>query len=188
MKTTIDSLSHQEVELCKYVDSLAGSMDLKDEQLQAHGIYDQSLNIHKSYLDLFFNTAQEETQLEILKRLIFLNWYAMVTPPWCSGIQDLDRSTVFDSYAILNDYLSNNKIDEEFKWMLSYYSSWDFAILSFSEDKLSALTNFVKEVDPSILHAPKKELPKGTMITEGRWVCIGSAVRLKRIRFLNDIQ
>jgi hypothetical protein len=169
MKTTIDSLSNQELELYNYTVSLQEMTDMDDieKKLKEGGIFRQYQRIHKSYLDLFFSTAHEETKLEILKRLIFLNWYAIVEPPWLSGIQDLDRSTVFKSFSILNDYLTNNKIDKEFKWMLSYYSSWDFAMLPFSAG-LNALTKFVKEVDTSILHAPKKELPKGTMDNRGQ--------------------
>jgi hypothetical protein len=169
MKTTIDSLSNQELELYNYTVSLQEMTDMDDieKKLKEGGIFRQYQRIHKSYLDLFFSTAHEETKLEILKRLIFLNWYAIVEPPWLSGIQDLDRSTVFKSFSILNDYLTNNKIDKEFKWMLSYYSSWNFVMLPFSAS-LNALTKFVKEVDTSILHVPKKELPKGTMDNRGQ--------------------
>ncbi|WP_285059145.1 hypothetical protein [Pedobacter ginsengisoli] len=43
------------------------------------------------------------------------------------------------------------------------YASWDYSILEFSERKLGALTKFVKEVDGTVLHAPKNQLLKGTM-------------------------
>lgn len=168
MKITIDSLSIQELKLYNYTDSLKGTMDQMEKQLQARGIFDQYREIHKSYLDLFFNTENEETKLEILKRLVFLNWYGIIEPSCFTGIQDLDSSIIFESYSILNEYLIDNKIDKEFKWMLSYYSSWDFAILPFSENNLSALTKFVKEVDTTILACPKKQLPKGTMDNRGQ--------------------
>lgn len=99
---------------------------------------------------------------------MFLNWYGIIEPSCFTGIQDLDSSIIFESYSILNEYLIDNKIDKEFKWMLSYYSSWDFAILPFSENNLSALTKFVKEVDTTILACPKKQLPKGTMDNRGQ--------------------
>jgi len=168
MLATIESLSTRELELYNYTLTLAGSMDSMDEQLQKHGIFDQYRNIHKRYLNLFFNTEPEETKLEILKRLIFLNWYALVEPSCYTGILELDHSTVVTSYSILNEYLVGNKIDKEFKWMLSHYSSWDFTILPFSEDGLIALTTFVKEVDTTVLSAPKKEIPKGTMDNRGQ--------------------
>ncbi|WP_431293965.1 hypothetical protein [Pedobacter sp. P26] len=168
MEMTIDSLSNQELELYNYTGSLKGTIDQMEEQLQERGIYDKYKNIHKIYLDLFFNTENEETKLEILKRLIFLNWYAQVEPGCYKGIQDLDHTVVFESYSILNEYLIDNKIDKEFTWMLSYYSSWNFAILPFSENNLNALTRFVKEVHTAVLSCPKKQLPKGSMDNRGQ--------------------
>ncbi|MBT2564418.1 hypothetical protein J7E50_19725 [Pedobacter sp. ISL-68] len=168
MKTTIDSLSSQELELYNYTGSLKGTIDQMEEQLQGHGIYDQYRNIHNSYFDLFFNTDNQETKLEILKRLVFLNWYGIIEPSYFTGIQELDNSIILESFTILNEYLLSNKIDEEFKWMLSYYSSWDFSILPFSENNLSALTKFVEEVDTTVLACPKKQLPKGTMDNRGQ--------------------
>lgn len=168
MEITIDSLANQELELYNHTDSLKGTMDQMEEQLQEHGIYDQYRNIHNSYLDLFFNTENEETKLEILKRLVFLNWYGIIEPSYFTGVKDLENSIILESYTILNEYLLSNKIDEEFKWMLSYYSSWGFAILPFSENNLCALTKFVREVDTALLACPKKLLPKGTMDNRGQ--------------------
>jgi hypothetical protein len=167
MQITIDTLSKLELDLYNYAESLDGDMDSRNKQLQEEGIFDQYKNLHQSYLDLFFDTKDEEIQLEILKRLIFLNWYSLVEPSCYTGIQDLDNRVVFESYSILNEYLIDNKIDKEFIWMLSYYSSWDFAILPFSENNLNALTRFVKEVDTA-LSCPQKQLPKGSMDNRGQ--------------------
>jgi hypothetical protein len=168
MKTVIDNLADEELELYNYAGSLTGTMSGRIEQLNVRNVFGKYRNIHKSYLDLFFHTDNDETKLEILKRLIFLNWYSLAEPRYYTGIEDLDRSIIFDSYSILNDYLTDNKIDTEFKWMLSYYSSWDYTILTFSEDKLNALTKFVKKADNSILHAPQNQLIKGTMDNRGQ--------------------
>ncbi|MGN7989261.1 hypothetical protein ACTJKC_18080 [Pedobacter sp. 22226] len=168
MQITIDTLSNLELELYEYAESLNGNMDHRDKQLQEEGIFDQYRNLHKSYLDLFLNAKDEETKLEILKRLIFLNWYAQVEPSCYTGIQDLDNAVVFESYSILNEYLINHKTDQEFTWMLSYYSGWDFTILPFSELSLDALTKFVKEADHTVLASPIKHLPKGSMNNRGQ--------------------
>ena len=168
MQITIDTLSNLELNLYNYADSLDGDMDSRDKQLQEKGIFDQYRNLYQSYLDLFFDTKDEEIQLEILKRLIFLNWYALVEPSCYTGIQDLDNAAIFESYSILNEYLINNKTDKEFTWMLSYYSSWDFTILPFSELNLNALTKFVREADTTVLACPKKQLPKGSMHNRGQ--------------------
>ncbi|MGQ7852787.1 hypothetical protein ACUN24_00910 [Pedobacter sp. WC2501] len=168
MQITIDTLSKLELDLYNYAEYLDGDMDSKGKQLQEEGIFDQYKNLHQSYLDLFLDAKDEETKLEILKRLIFLNWYAQVEPSCYTGIHDLDHAVVLESYSILNEYLIDNKIDKEFTWMLSYYSSWDFAILPFSQNNLNTLRRFVKEVDTAVLSCPKKQLPKGTMDNRGQ--------------------
>lgn len=165
---SLDNLSEQELVLYEYAESLSGDMDEMDSHLHERGIFDQYRNIHKSYLKLFFEIENEANKLEVLKRLIFLNWYALIEPNCYTGIHDLDESTVFESYAILNDYIIHHKMDKEFTWMLSYYSCWDFTILPFSESRLDALTRFVKTVDTTVLYAPKKQLPKGAMDNRGQ--------------------
>ena len=165
--TEIDTLSGNEFEVYNYTESLDGTMAGITEKLATEGIFEKYRNIHRNYLDLYLRISDEEAKIEILKRLIFLNWYSLVEPSCYTGIEDLDRITVFESYSILNHYLVNGKIDIEFKWMLSYYSSWDYTILEFSENKLEALTKFVKKADTSILSTPKNQLPKGTMDNRG---------------------
>lgn len=168
MKTEIDILSDREIEIWDYAESQNGMMDFVTEKLSAEGIFEQYRNIHKSYLELYFRIDEEAIKLEILKRLIFLNWYGLVEPSCYTGIEDLDNATVSESYSFLNQYLIDRKIDAEFKWMLSFYSSWDYTILPFSENKLEALTAFVKGVDTSILSCPKNQLPKGLMDNRGQ--------------------
>ncbi|QPH40074.1 hypothetical protein [Pedobacter endophyticus] len=168
MKTEIDFLSDKEVEIWNYAESQNGTMDFLTEKLSAEGIFEQYRNIHKSYLELYSRIDEETIKLEILKRLIFLNWYALVEPSCYTGIEDLDNATASESYSILDQYLIDGKIDSEFKWMLSFYSSWDYTILPFSENKLEALTAFVKGVDTSILSCPKNQLPKGVMDNRGQ--------------------
>lgn len=170
MKAAIDYLSDKELELYKYVKSLEGTMNSRTRQLAEKGVFDQYRTIHKNYLDLFFHTDNDETKMEILKRLIFLNWYSLVEHSCYTGIEELDRSIIFHSYSILNNCLigNDNEIDTEFKWMLSYYCSWDYAILEFSKNRLETLTQFVKGVDGSISHAPKNQLPKGCMDGRGQ--------------------
>lgn len=148
--------------------SLNGTIESITEKLATEGIFEKYRNIHKNYLNLYLRIGDEEVKIEILKRLIFLNWYSMLEPSCFTGIDDLDPRTVFESYSILDHYLFSGKIDAEFKWMLSYYSSWDYTILEFSENKLEALTDFVKKVDTSILSFPKNQLPKGAMDRRGQ--------------------
>jgi hypothetical protein len=145
MSTTIENLSDREFELYKHVFALSGSIEDKHHQLTIDGTYDMYKEIHSNYFDLFLSTGNDGEKIEILKRLIFLNWYSFIEPSFFTGIGDLDKSIIFKSYSILNDYLLDHKIDNELRFMLSNYSSFEWPILDFSEGKLSELTRFVKK-------------------------------------------
>ena len=168
MKTEIDILSDRELEILDYAESQTGSIEVKTEKLAAEGIFAEYQSIYKGYLDLYHRIINEDTRLEILKRLIFLNWYVKVEPSCYTGIDDLETTAVFETYSILDQYLIDKELDTEFKWMLSFYSSWDYTILTFAENKLEALTLFVKAVDTSISSFPKNQLPKGMMDNRGQ--------------------
>jgi len=84
-------------------------------------------------------------KLEALKRLIFLNWYVQAEHFCFTGINGLDKKTMSTSFKILNEYIAQGKLDKEFTWMLSYYSSWDWIILEFSEPELAELTDLLNQ-------------------------------------------
>lgn len=168
MKHTLDNLSDNECQLYKDTISLSGTIEDRTQQLSENGTYDKYREIHQQYFDLLNTTADDKIKIEVLKRLTFLNWYSILEPGCFTGVGNLDKQTIFNSFSILNDYIKENKLDPEFIWMLSYYACWDWIILTFSENKLDELTNFVKTVDASILHVPKHQLPKGSMDNRGQ--------------------
>ena len=168
MKTEIDILSDKEVEILGYAKSQKGTMDFVIEKLSAEGIFEQYRNVHKSYLELYLRSNDEAIKLEIIKRLIFLNWYALVEPSCYTGIGDLDVAAVSESYSILHQYLMAGKIDTEFKWMLSFYVSLYYAILPFLDKRLETLTAFVKEVDTSALSFPQDHMLEAEMVNRGQ--------------------
>ena len=168
MTFTLDNLSSMEYDLYKDISFQEGEFKYLTEQLTTNGTFDKYREIHRNYYELYCTTLDEEIKLESLKRLIFLNWYSVIEPICFTGIDNLDNKTVFDSFSNLDDYIKDKKLDKEFIWMLSYYSSWEWTILPFSENKLDELTNFVKSVDTSILHVPKHQLPKGAMNSRGQ--------------------
>ncbi len=131
-------------------------------------LYDDYKSIHNEYLNVLEDSDDETVKLEALKRLIFLNGYSALEPNYLTGIEELDDKTIFNAYEILNAYIKDGKLDQEFKWMLSYYSSWDFLIFHYSEDKLYELTAFVKSVNTSIRCHPSKELRMKAMNNRGQ--------------------
>jgi hypothetical protein len=167
MQHTLHNLSDREWELYNITISLEGTMENKERQLTENGTFDKYRIIHKDYYELCDSSYDAETALESLKRLIFLNWYSILEPSFLTGMENLNNDTIFKSFAKLNDYIHNNKLDEEFKWMLSFYSSWDYLILTYSENKLPALTNFIKSINHTLSHIPA-ELSEESMRNRGQ--------------------
>jgi hypothetical protein len=176
MNATLDSLSALETTLYKEVAATTGPMEAIDLQLRAKGIYVAYQNVHQQYLTLLEQVTAPLIRLEALKRLTFLNWYSWVEPPCFTGLGELDQETVRDAYARLNTYLLRQQPDQELHWMLSYYSSWDYALLHYAEPELPALAAFVKSVDTLLPYyeqnRPEQMTNRGRM---GRyWQSIGS--------------
>ena len=134
MKHALDQLSDNEWQLYKDTISLSGTMEDITQQLSENGTYDKYREIHQQYLELLNTAADDKIKSEALKRLTFLNWYSILEPSCFTGIDNFDNKIIFNSFSILNDCIKDNKLDAEFIWMLSYYSSWDWIILSSSEN------------------------------------------------------
>lgn len=168
MKLSLNNLSDKEMQLYSATISLNGTMEEMEQQLIGNGIFDQYKEVHRQYLELCNETTEFQIKLECIKRLIFLHWYSLSEPNCYTGIQNLDNAIILNSYELLNNFIKHNKLDEELSWMLSYYSTWEWVILPFSENNLTELTKFVKGVDGSILNVPENRLPKGSMDNRGQ--------------------
>lgn len=64
--------------------------------------------------------------MEALKRAVFLSCYLCIEPACYTGLNDLNPEAVSKTMSCLNEYLLNGMADAELKWMLRYYSVWDF--------------------------------------------------------------
>jgi hypothetical protein len=125
--------------------------------------------IHNEYLNIYKTSDDLAVKTEALKRLIFLNWHYMAQASILTGITELDDDTMFEAYEILNDILKTNSLDDEFKWMLAFYSKWDYTIFEFSEDgHLDELTAFVKEHRWEKRQPPTKEHTENKMDNRGK--------------------
>jgi hypothetical protein len=124
--------------------------------------------IHNAYLNLYKESDDATIKTETLKRLIFLNWYYLAEPNLLTGISELHDDTMFEAYKTLNGLLQADQLDDEFKWMLAFYSKWDYTIFQFSEDGLDELTAFVKENRWVVRQPPAKELIEGKMDNRGQ--------------------
>jgi hypothetical protein len=153
MNATLDALSKQEIKLHDEAANITGLIEQREQQLVDRGVFDEYKRLHQQYLVLFNHTPDPSIRLEALKRLVFLNWYALAEPAFITGINELDEETVQAAFAILNSYLIQHQLDHELHWMLSYYAACcDWAFLTYTEPGLPELTAFVTAVDTSISH------------------------------------
>ena len=165
---SIDYLSDQECKIYRWTNSLLnGTRNEKDLIFKNEAEIDYK-KIQLYYFDILIQSEHEFIKLEVLKRLTFLNWIFMLEPDFFTGIIELDESTVFNSYEILDIYIRKDKLDDELTWMLKYYSAWEYIIYNHSEGRLDALTTFAKSADTSESGLPRRKLPKGTMDNRGQ--------------------
>jgi hypothetical protein len=125
-------------------------------------------DVHNAYLALHNSTQYEEIKTETIKRMVFLNWYYMAEPPMLTGMTELDHETITASYQLLNNLIKAGKLDEEFTWMLAFYSTWGFVILEFSEPAMPELTAFAEHYRWSVRQPPKKEQLGAVMDNRGQ--------------------
>ncbi|RZL08537.1 MAG: hypothetical protein EOO62_15125 [Hymenobacter sp.] len=172
--------SDQEQQLYQYAASLQGTMEDKAQHLRESGVFAAYRQLHTQYLVAFHAAADDASRLELLKRLTFINWYHLAEPSCFTGIDDLDEATIRAVYALLDEYLRHDKLDAELRWMLAYYASWEYTILTFIDEGLTALPAFVQEHASSSAPAPYHQLPKHSMDHRGQlgkyWQAVGVEV------------
>jgi len=125
----IDELSTKEQNLYSSVIELEGTVEEKSDKVIYFGIAKDYREIHKEYSRL------AKSDLEALKRGLFLMWYSIAEPTWLTGIADLDEDSEERIIKILDRRLKRGITDFELDWMLDYYSGWDFVFERFTEFK-----------------------------------------------------
>jgi hypothetical protein len=168
MTITLNKLSQNELRIYNEAGYQQRHTGVEIVDTSNEWLYKDYKSIHNEYLSLFDQSSEIFIKIEALKRLIFLNWNFFVEDYYFTGIKELDEATIVSSYEILNDYIRDDRLDDELNWMLSFYSSWDYFIFQYSENKLNELTTFVKKVDTFKINYPKKALPKGIMGNRGQ--------------------
>ncbi|MFD2144296.1 hypothetical protein [Mucilaginibacter antarcticus] len=125
-------------------------------------------DIHNAYLELHNRTLDQVFKTETLKRMVFLNWYYMAEPAMLTGMTDLDHETILASYQLLNDLIKAGELDEEFTWMLAFYSTWGFVIMEFSEPNMPELTAFAEKYRWTVRQPPLKKQLGAVMENRGQ--------------------
>lgn len=118
-------LERKENELCSIVCDIHGTMEHKFEQLRDNGVFDAYRQVHYAY------AVEAENDIEFLKRGLFIQWYAMSEPSCFTGINELDNDAEERIIQKVESLILNDKLDNELKWMLKYYSTWDHVFERF---------------------------------------------------------
>lgn len=125
----IEDLANQEIELLNQVLELVGTIEEKNDKVVYFGYGDKYSKIHEEYSRL------AKSELEALKRGLFIIWYALTEPSCYTGIVILNEEAEIRIIKVLDRQLKENITDYELGWMLDYYSNWDFVFEKFSEFK-----------------------------------------------------
>lgn len=125
----IEELANQELELLSQTLELVGTIEEKNDKVVYFGIGTIYQKIHEEYSRL------AKSELEALKRGLFIMWYALTGPSCYTGIVILNSEAENRILKILDRRLNRDIIDYELEWMLDYYSNWDFVFDRFSEYK-----------------------------------------------------
>jgi hypothetical protein len=94
-------------------------MEERGEQLAKQGVFLSYRQIHEAYTNL----GIRDSNIEALKRAVFLQWYSMSEPPCFSGVGDMKEEAECRVFQRLNDLIVEDQIDDELLWMLPYYYS-----------------------------------------------------------------
>jgi len=119
----IKDLAQREIGLYNEVCSIEGQMEDQYIVIEERGIFDRYKEIHNEYARLC------DTDIEALKRGLFIQWYAMCEPSCFTGIGLLNIFAVRHILDALYMQIQNKTIDSELTWMCNYYfqiAEWMF--------------------------------------------------------------
>jgi len=132
---TLEELAHKEEELYSKAITLHHQSYTEETETKLNEIFIEYRKVHQHYASLSFS------DIEALKRGLFLQWYALSEPNYLTGISDLDKPAENEILKNLDKLISAEKIDSELIWMLNYYSSQEWIL-----DRISSFKGFDKEI------------------------------------------
>jgi hypothetical protein len=114
-------------------------MKLKELALKELNLYTKNIELNRNieqnipvqitneYSEIHFEySILAQTDIEALKRGLFILWYSIAEPTFLTGIGKLDSHAENRIIRTLNTVLIENSCDYELEWMLDYYSAWDY--------------------------------------------------------------
>lgn len=95
-----------------------GTLEERDRQIERSGLFGEYPAVLGAYVDLF---DDPDSELEALKRAVFLVWRAAMAPAATTGIASLPEATSRAVITHLDARIRRGLADEELSWMLAWY-------------------------------------------------------------------
>lgn len=170
---TSEELAASEENLYEKVTSVTGDMDAQFFRLKEMAVFDQYDKIHKEY------ASRSVSDLEALKRALFLQWYAIIEPSCFMGVHNLSQDAQQKVVAELSKLIESEAVDIELRQMLVWYkTNADFYVNPYLKE-FPALKKYLSMLEIAIVPAALENGGRGLM---GRyWSSLnrGSDVRTK---------
>ena len=142
---TIEQLALMEDELYSSVMDLYRKPASLENNYSLYLITQKYKEVHQQYSKLAF------TDVEALKRGLFIQWYALTEPTFLTGIGELKTESENRIIEELQKRIDSISIDFELKWMLNYYASWEWCF-----DHVKSFQGF----DSRIVNEKNNKLPE----------------------------
>jgi hypothetical protein len=139
---TLEELAAREMLLLERARLTIGTMEERFEHLRRDGSFAESAEVHSLYVTL----ARERSDLEALKRAVFLGWYEAAEPGCFTGIGGLDPHKLRLAHELLEVARIERRIDTEFAGMLGWY--WAISDYYFEASSPESLVSYLSRLDP----------------------------------------
>jgi hypothetical protein len=114
---TLGDLAIQENKLVQQVMNYNGPIESKSQGLMQSGVFSAYEKLHTHYTDF----AIKHSDVEALKRAIFIQWYSLAEPEFNSGIGNLNENVRLQALDEVQRLVLRKEVDLEFAWMLNCY-------------------------------------------------------------------
>lgn len=151
MTEKLDKLAAKEAKLKAKVRAINGTIEEQLGLIKEQKIFKKYQKIHLKYFKIAQKSKDGEERTEALKRGIFLNWLPFVEPDFLTGVGEPQEGTAIALYALLEEDIAAQKIDNELMWMLFYYATFEGVIQFHVDRRFPQLTTFVLKSDPLLV-------------------------------------
>lgn len=165
---TLEGLTSIEANLQGIVASISGTIEERIARFREESVFHRYSELFLSYLAL---AEPPSSNVEALKRAVFLAWYELSEPTFLSGVGDVPEDARRRLVALLDSL--GVRLDDEFRWMLAWYFHLsDFAFPDL--DSHPDLKVILRSEDPMgwIRHRHTSDRMRGRGLMGEYWISV----------------